>query len=87
MIDEIDIYHSARQTLWKAAFRTAQKYDVQVFTTTHSDKCTKAYLKAHHTLYDAKAEYHREAKDGHHRAVKYDVKDMEATLRNNWEYR
>lgn len=93
MIDEVNmgLHFSALETLWEAIFRAAHKFEVQVFATTHTDECVRAYLKTHHKLYDHTLDnsrlYRIEKREDQHEAVCYDIEDIETTLENNWEYR
>jgi len=45
LIDEIEngVHHSVQPKLWETIFETAQELDVQVFATTHSHDCVKAF--------------------------------------------
>lgn len=47
LIDEIEngIHYSAQPKLWRMIFETARELDVQVFATTHSHDCVKAFQR------------------------------------------
>jgi predicted ATP-dependent endonuclease of OLD family len=44
MVDEIEVglHYMAMESVWRMILETAQKYDIQVFATTHSKDCTQA---------------------------------------------
>ncbi len=41
LVDEIDtgLHHTVMKEMWKFLYNTAEKYEVQVFATTHSRDC------------------------------------------------
>ncbi|MDE5749137.1 MAG: ATP-binding protein, partial [Duncaniella sp.] len=48
LIDEFEngLHYSVQQSLWGLIERLARELDIQVFATTHSDDCIKAFLSA-----------------------------------------
>ncbi len=48
LVDEIDtgLYYATLKDMWRLIFQTASKQDVQVFATTHSWDCVKAFQEA-----------------------------------------
>ena len=48
LVDEIDtgLYYATLKNMWKLIFQTASKQDAQVFATTHSWDCVKAFQEA-----------------------------------------
>ena len=48
LVDEIDtgLHHTALKNMWQLIFKTAYKQDAQVFATTHSWDCVKAFQQA-----------------------------------------
>lgn len=48
LIDEIDtgLHYSTLEDLWRIIFEVAEKLDVQVFATTHSSDCWRAFAQA-----------------------------------------
>ena len=90
LVDEFEngLYYAAMPRVWKAIAAFARKYDVQVFATTHSEECVRAAHKAfgEDELYDFRL--HRiDRETGELRAVTYDRKALNATLRTGLEFR
>lgn len=54
LVDEIEngIHYSIHSTLWKYILELAEKYDVQVFVTTHSWDCIEGFQQALNTFHD-----------------------------------
>jgi ABC-type dipeptide/oligopeptide/nickel transport system ATPase component len=48
LVDEIEsgLHYSVQYDMWRLVFETARRLNVQVFATTHSDDCTRAFQKA-----------------------------------------
>jgi AAA15 family ATPase/GTPase len=48
LVDEIDtgLYYAVLKDMWKLILETAQKQNAQVFATTHSWDCVKAFQQA-----------------------------------------
>jgi len=48
LIDEIEtgLHHSVQAEIWRAVFKLAKEWDVQVFATTHSWDCIEAFQEA-----------------------------------------
>jgi AAA15 family ATPase/GTPase len=48
LVDEIDtgLHHTALKNMWQLIFETTYKQDAQVFATTHSWDCVKAFQQA-----------------------------------------
>ncbi len=48
LIDEVDtgLHYSVQSLVWKLIFETAERLNVQVFATTHSQDCIKAFQKS-----------------------------------------
>jgi AAA15 family ATPase/GTPase len=94
LIDEIDngFHYSSAFNLWKAVFSASEKYHVQVFATTHSDECVRAYEAAYKSVFQPDTDnirlYRIENKeDGSHKSVKMDAETLGKMLEMNWEYR
>ncbi len=91
LIDEIEngLHHSAQQKLWKAIFSWAQNLNVQVFATTHSDECIRAFKDSvDSTLFESEAKLFRiERKDEKFRAVEYTKDILAESLESKWEVR
>jgi len=91
LIDEIDngLYHSAQQILWKAIFSWAKRFNVQVFATTHSEECVRAFAEcADGSLFKTDGKLLRlERKATKFRIVEYSQKELGESLENHLEVR
>lgn len=91
LIDEIEngLHYSAQQTIWKAVLSWAQNLNVQVFATTHSIECVKAFNSSVDTdLFESKAKLFRiERKEEKFRAVEYTKELLSESLESKWEVR
>jgi energy-coupling factor transporter ATP-binding protein EcfA2 len=91
LIDEIEngLDYSSQRKLWDAVFSWAQKLNVQVFATTHSMECIRAFSDgAEAGLFGAEAKLFRiERKDDAFRAVEYDRELLAESLASDWEVR
>jgi AAA15 family ATPase/GTPase len=91
LIDEIEngLHHSIQQKNWKAVFKWAQDLNVQVFATTHSDECIRAFSNSvDMTLFGSEAKLFRiERKDKKFRAVEYTKELLSESLESKWEVR
>jgi AAA15 family ATPase/GTPase len=91
LIDEIEngLRHSVQQKLWDAVLNWAHVLDVQVFATTHSTECIKAFnesLKA--PLFKSQAKFFRiEKKDDIFRSVEYTSDILNESIESDWEVR
>jgi len=91
LIDEIEngLDYSSQQRLWDAIFSWAQKLNVQVFASTHSMECIKAFSDgAEAGLFGADAKLFRiERKEDKFRAVEYTREVLAQSLESEWEVR
>jgi len=91
LIDEIEngLYYSAQQKLWEAILNWAHELNVQVFATTHSQECIRAFNAcAESTLFKSDAKLYRiERKDEKFRAVDYTKNMLAESIDSNWEVR
>jgi len=91
LIDEIEngLHYSMLQKLWQAVFSWAQELNVQVFATTHSNECIKAFnASIDPTLFKSEARLFRiERKDENFRVVEYSSENLEESIESNWEVR
>ncbi len=91
LIDEIEngLHHSAQGRLWGAVFSWARKLNVQVFATTHSMECIKAFSDATESeLFGTDAKLLRiERKGDAFRSVEYERDMLAESLESNWEIR
>jgi AAA15 family ATPase/GTPase len=90
-IDEIEngLHHSAQEKLWNAIFKWSEKLNVQVFATTHSYECIKAFTRfAENSLFPGKAKLYRiEIEKGSHKSVEFGTNELKRFLENIWEIR
>ncbi|MFB0525072.1 MAG: ATP/GTP-binding protein [Phycisphaerae bacterium] len=91
LIDEVEngLHYSVLQKLWQAVFSWAQDLNVQVFATTHSNECIKAFNRSvDETLFKSEARLFRiERKDKKFRVVEYTKELLAESLESNWEVR
>jgi len=91
LIDEIEngLHYSVQEKLWQAVFSWAQDLNVQVFATTHSNECIKAFSRSlDATLFKSQARLFRiERKDEKFRAVEYTKEQLAESLESKWEVR
>lgn len=91
LIDEIEngLHHSAQEKLWDAIFNWSEKLNVQVFATTHSNECIRAFCKSiDMSLFSSEAKLFRiERKDEKFRAVEYTQELLSESLESKWEIR
>ena len=91
LIDEIEngLHYSMLHKLWQAVFRWSQELNVQVFATTHSNECIRAFSTlVDMTLFESQARLFRlERKDEDCRAVEYSKRNLAESLESNWEVR
>jgi AAA15 family ATPase/GTPase len=90
-IDEIEngLHYSMLHKLWKAVFSWAQELNVQVFATTHSNECIKAFNSSvDPTLFESDARLYRiERTDENFRVVEYSNENLAESIESNWEVR
>lgn len=87
LVDEIEngLHHTVLPDVWRAVSKAADRFNVQVFATTHSFECVQA---AHAALGPDGFRLHRlEAADGAARCVTYEDDAIEGALRHNIEFR
>lgn len=91
LIDEIEngLHHSAQGKLWEAIFSWSQRQNVQVFATTHSYECIKAFEKfSKNSLFPEKAKLFRiERESDKFKSVEFSSNELERFLENIWEIR
>ncbi len=92
LIDEIDngFYHSSQDILWDTIFKSAKELNVQIFATTHSIECVKAFSRSYARIIkhnDNMKLYRIEKKSGIHKAISYDYEILKASLDSEWEVR
>jgi len=91
LIDEIEngLHHSAQRQLWDAVFNWARKLNVQVFASTHSMECIRAFSDATEAeLFSRDGKLLRiERKGDDFRSVEYGPGSLAESLESNWEVR
>jgi len=91
LIDEVEegLHYSIQNKIWKAVFKLAQDLNVQVFATTHSNECIRAFSDSvNKTLFGSEAKLFRiERKDEKFRAVEYTKELLAESLESKWEVR
>ena len=94
LIDEIEngFHHSSQDILWEAIFRSAKEFNVQIFATTHSIECVKAFSSSYSRQVendnnDKIRLFRIERKDEVFKVLSYDYRTLEASLESNWEVR
>ncbi len=90
LIDEVEngFHYSVLPDVWKLIFKTAKDLNIQVFATTHSKDCIKAFTQA--GIDDEESDgmlIRLENKDGKIRAVDFNEDELEAVERRNIEVR
>ncbi len=92
LIDEIEngLRYSSQEILWKAVFAAAKEFNVQIFATTHSIECVRAFSSSYSQQEKDKDEiklFRIEKNDDNFKVVSYDHGILEASLERNWEVR
>lgn len=91
LIDEIEngLHYTSQQILWKAIFKAAQDFNVQIFATTHSIECVSAFSEVYSSL-DSKDNirlFRIERENNSFDVVSYDSKVLKSSLDGDWEVR
>ena len=92
LIDEIDtgLHYSAQEVLWNIIFKSAKKFNVQIFASTHSLECIKAFSSACTNQSPKEVDiklYRIEKRDDDIKAIDYDEEVLAASLDSGWEMR
>ena len=91
LIDEIEngLHHSVQQKLWDAVFKWANTLDVQVFATSHSTECIRAFNETiKMSLLKSQAKFFRiERKGDIFQSVEYTSELLNESLESDWEIR
>jgi AAA15 family ATPase/GTPase len=92
LIDEIDtgLHYSAQEILWNVIFKSAKKFNVQIFASTHSLECIKAFssICSNQSPKEIDTKLYRiEKRDDNIKAIDYDEEVLAATLDSGWEMR
>jgi len=91
-IDEIEngFHYSSQEILWNAIINSAKEFNVQIFATTHSLECVKAYSSALSRLYPQEDDlrlFRIERRKDNFDVICYDNTLLESSLDSNWEVR
>ncbi|OIR24866.1 AAA family ATPase [Bathymodiolus thermophilus thioautotrophic gill symbiont] len=89
LIDEFEngLHYSVQEKVWKVIFSLAKNLNVQVFATTHSSDCIKAFGSQWERS-EEKATMHRiDYKNKQHTAMPYEFSDLDDALSTNTEVR
>ena len=82
--------YTVQELFWNTLFELAKEFNVQIFATTHSAECIKAfsssYAKMNRNTDDMRL-YRIEKKGDVYRAIRYDHTTLEASLESGWEVR
>ncbi|KAB1229785.1 AAA family ATPase [Chryseobacterium viscerum] len=87
---EVGIHFSKIKKLWKTIFELAQKYNVQIFATTHSEECIQAFYEASKQLNEQKDIRLISLQEGEKEKIystTYNFENIEAGLYSNIELR
>lgn len=91
LIDEIEVglHHSIQEKLWKGVFNWAEKLNVQVFATTHSYECIKAFSTwTKSSLFTDQSRLFRiEREEDTFKSVEFDATDLAISMEKTWEVR
>lgn len=90
LIDEIEsgLHYSVLLDVWRLIFKTARDLNVQVFATTHSSDCIKAFQRAAEEDKEDEGMLIRLVRKGDKiKAVLFDEEELETVVENNIEVR
>jgi AAA15 family ATPase/GTPase len=86
---EVGLHHSGQEKLWKGVFNWAEKLNVQVFATTHSYECIKAFSTCtKSSLFSDQSRLFRiEREKDTFKSVEFDATDLAISMEKTWEVR
>lgn len=92
IIDEIEngFHYSVLDKLWETIYETSKFYNAQLFITTHSYECVKAFRNMYASQLikeDNLRIYRIEKKNDQFKSIKYDHDQLSSSLDSNWEVR
>lgn len=91
LLDEFEngLHYSIHEALWGFIFEAATQQDIQVFATTHSLDCIRAFQRAAagHPEHGMLIRLYRSREDGQIRATLFDEEDLEAVAESAIEVR
>lgn len=90
-IDEIEngLYPKSQEILWKSIFSSAKEFNVQIFSTTHSLDCLKAYISTFSKFKkeDELRVFRIERKEEESKVKKFDYEEVKIALESEWDIR
>lgn len=91
-IDEIEngLHYSSLEILWKAIFESAKKFNVQIFATTHSLECVRAFSSVYSESGNKNDDirlYRIEKKGNEHKTIAFNNDELESAIESGWEIR
>jgi len=90
LVDEIEsgLHYTVQVELWQLVFQLAKRLNVQVFATTHSDDCVRAFQYVAHESMDIEAEFIRlEIWQGLSKAIVFDEDRLTTAIEGQIEIR
>ncbi len=92
LIDEIEngFHYSVLGNVWESIYDAAKQYNVQIFATTHSFECAKAFNKIQSSRLlneDTLRLYRIEKVKDEFQTFKYDSEVLQSSIESNWEIR
>jgi AAA15 family ATPase/GTPase len=90
LVDEIDtgLYYHSLTEMWRLILDISLKHNTQVFATTHSWDCVKAFQQALDEMeYEAGCLIRLEKKDKHFEAISYSKNELDIAIHQNIEVR
>ena len=89
LVDEIDngLHHSVMAQLWTFLAQHCERFNVQVFATTHSDEMIRSALECLHSESQRPGLFRIDAREGRHEVTSYDAEAIAAVLESNFEVR
>ncbi len=89
IIDEVEtgLYYEVQEKVWAWIFKASKKLDVQVFATTHSLDCVRAFAHVANESGEEGRLYRLTGKFGQIRAVKYDERQLQIAAEQDIEVR
>jgi AAA15 family ATPase/GTPase len=91
LVDEIDtgLYYEVQTEMWQLILEIAKRLNIQVFATTHSWDCVRAFQEALNAVEDSKVGklFRLDAKYGKIRAVEYVAEELKIAVQQNIEVR
>ncbi|NPA62848.1 MAG: AAA family ATPase [Methanococci archaeon] len=91
-IDEIEngLHYTSLEILWRGIFEASKKFNVQLFATTHSWECIKAYIDVYENMKSKDIDimlYRIERYNNEFKAIDYDKETLKEAINMEWEMR